>query len=464
MSMPTTTVSRTELPPGPSLPSAVQTLRWVVRPTAFMEECRRRYGDCFTLRIASEGSWVLISDPESIKRVFTGNPEHLRAGEANVILRPVVGSESVLLLDGPSHLRQRKLLLPPFHGERMQRYGEVMREVTEREVATWPAGEPFAVWPRMQAITLEVIVRAVFGVDDRERVERVAGRIRPMLEFTSSKRDFFLAAMVGPDRLAGARWTGFPQAIGLVHEAIDEQIALRRADPRLEERDDILSMLLQARDEDGAPMSDQELRDELMTLLVAGHETTATSLAWTLERVVRHPEVLARLEDEAHSGDEDAYAYADAVAHEALRLRPVLPLVVRRLTEPLELHGHELPVGTTVAPCIYLVHRREDVYPDPHAFRPERFLENPAGTYTWIPFGGGVRRCIGASFALFEMRTVLQTLVARLHLEAAEPASERISRRAITLSPSRAARLVVHPRAAGASRAAQRAPAAAAAV
>jgi cytochrome P450 len=462
MSMSTASVARRELPPGPSLPTALQTLRWVVRPTAFMEESRRRYGDCFTLRIASEGSWVLVSDPESIKKVFTGNPEHLRAGEANVILRPVVGSESVLLLDGPSHMRQRKLLLPPFHGERMQRYGELMREVTEREITTWPSGEPFAVWPRMQAITLEVIIRAVLGVDDAERVERVAGRIRPLLEVTSSRRDFFIAALVGPDRLASLGWTGFPEAIGRVHEALDEEIALRRSDPDLDERDDILSMLLQARDEDGAAMTDEELRDELMTLLVAGHETTATSLAWTLERVVRHPDVLARLEDEAESEEEEG-AYADAVAHEALRLRPVLPLVVRKLSEPLELHGYELPVGTTVAVCIYLVHRRPDVYPDPHAFRPERFLETPAGTYTWIPFGGGVRRCIGASFALFEMRTVLQTLVARLHLEAAEPASERISRRAITLSPSRAARLVVRPRAA-ALRAAGHARATAAAV
>src|SRR5436190_15095006 len=418
MPMADTASPRQGLPPGPRLPSAAQTLRWVVRPTAFMEECSRRYGDCFTLRIASEESWVLVSDPESIKRVFTGNPEHLRAGEANVILRPVVGNESVLLLDGPSHMRQRKLLLPPFHGERMQRYGEVMREVTEREVATWPAGEAFTVWPRMQAITLEVIIRAVFGVDDPERVERVAGRIRPMLEFTSRKRDFFIAALVGPERLASLGWTGFPQAIGRVHDAIDEEIELRRSDPGLGDRDDILSMLLQARDEDGRTMSDQELRDELMTLLVAGHETTATSLAWTLERVVRHPDVLARLEDEAESDDD---AYADAVAHEALRLRPVLPLVVRKLTEPLELHGYELPAGATVAPCIYLVHRRPDVYPDPHAFRPERFLDDPPGTYTWIPFGGGVRRCIGASFAMFEMRTVLQTLVSHVRLEAPEP-------------------------------------------
>jgi cytochrome P450 family 135 len=435
--------TRQELPPGPSLPSAAQTLRWVVRPTAFMEECRRRYGDCFTLRIASEGRWVLVSDPESIRRVFTGNPEHLRAGEANVILRPVVGSESVLLLDGPSHLRQRKLLLPPFHGERMQRYGDVMREVTEREVATWPTGEPFAVWRRMQAITLEVIIRAVFGVDDPDRVERVAGRIRPMLDYTSRRRDFFIAAMLGPERLANMSWTGFPQAIGRVQEAIDEEIALRRSDPGLEERDDILSMLLQARDDDGRPMSDQELRDELMTLLVAGHETTATSLAWTLERVVRHPGVLARLEDEAESDDD---AYADAVAHEALRLRPVLPLVVRKLTEPLELHDRELPVGTTVAPCIYLVHRRPDVYPDPHAFRPERFLETPAGTYTWIPFGGGVRRCLGASFAEFEMRIVLRETLRRCELRGARRRPERIARRNITFSPRRGTPVVVTPR------------------
>jgi cytochrome P450 family 135 len=456
MSMPSTDRTEQRLPPGPRLPTVLQTLRWVVRPTAFLEECRRRYGDVFSLRIASEGSWVLVSDPESIKRVFTGNPAHLRAGEANAILRPVVGSASVLLLDGPPHMRQRKLLLPPFHGERMQRYGDIMREVTERDVATWPADRPFAVWPRMQAITLEVIIRAVFGVDDPDRVERVAGRIRPLLDLTARRRDFYVAATIGLARLSNAGWTGFPQTLARVHAVLDEEIALRRANSHLADRDDILSMLLQARDEDGEPMSDEELRDELMTLLIAGHETTATALAWTLERMARHPEVLARLEDEAASGDGDAYA--DAVAHEALRLRPVLPIVVRRLTEPLQIGGYELPPGATVAPCIYLVHRRPDVYPDPHAFRPERFLETPAGTYTWIPFGGGVRRCIGASFALFEMRTVLQTLVGSLRIAPADAAAERVSRRAITLTPSRSARLVVRPRAARR----RRAPAAAA--
>ena len=398
---------------------------------------------------------MLVSDPESIQKVFTGNPDHLRAGEAGAIMRPVVGNESVLLLDGPPHLRQRKLLLPPFHGERMQRYGDVMREVTEREISTWPSGEPFAVWPRMQAITLEVIIRAVFGVNDAERVEHVASRIRPLLEITSDPRGFYIAELLGPERgvrLASLGLSGVPQAVARVHEAIDKEVAERRREADLDERDDILSMLMQARDEDGAPLSNEQLRNELLTVLVAGHETSASALAWTLERVIRHPDVVARLQEEVDA-NEDAHDYVDAVVKETLRLRPVLPLVVRRLTEPLELHGYELPAGTTVGPCIYLAHRRPDVYPDPHQFRPERFLESPAGTYTWIPFGGGVRRCVGASFALFEIRTVLQTLIARLHLEPADPSPERILRRSIFFSPSRAGRLVAHRRPVAAGRA-----------
>jgi cytochrome P450 len=464
--MSTASNSRNGLPPGPALPRFIQTLWWVMRPTAFMSECQRRYGDCFSLRIGSEGTWVLVSDPDSIKKVFTGNPDHLRAGEAGAIMRPVVGNDSVLLLDGPPHLRQRKLLLPPFHGERMQRYGEVMREITEREIATWPRDRPFPAWPRMQAITLEVIIRAVFGVDDAGRVEHVASRIRPVLEFTTSKLGFFIAELGGADRVASVaslRVTGLQQAVAGVHEVLDEEIARRRSDRALNEREDILSMLLQARDESGAPMTDQELRNELITVLVAGHETTASALAWTLERLVRHPDALARLEDEANS-DDGSYAYADAVAKEALRLRPVLPLVVRKLTAPLEVHGHQLPIGTTIAPCIYLVHRRPDVYPDPDAFKPERFLQSPAGNYTWIPFGGGVRRCVGASFALFEMRTVLQTLVRQLHPVAAESAPERISRRSIFLAPHRAARIVVRPRTPATLSAAGRARATAASV
>lgn len=408
-----------------------------------MQRCRARYGDVFSLRIAQEGTWVMLSDPEAVKQVFTGDPEILRAGEANVILRPFVGRRSVLLLDEPAHMVQRKLMLPPFHGERMQRYGALMRAVAEREIESWPTGEPVALWPRMQAITLEVIMRAVFGFAEGSRLDRLRELLRHMLDWTTSRRQMLAMAALGPDRIERKR--DFRAALDPVDALLFEEIRAQREDPALTERDDILSLLLQARHEDGQPMSDLELRDELMTLLVAGHETTATSMAWALERLVRHPDKLARLTDEVTAGEED---YLDAVVKETLRLRPVLPIVVRRLTAPLEIGGRLLPAGVSVAPCIYLMHRRADIYPEPNRFRPERFLHTPAGTYTWIPFGGGVRRCLGASFALFEMKTVLSTIVSRRQLAPVRAQGERVTRRAITLTPARGAQAMVLPAAA----------------
>jgi cytochrome P450 len=436
------------LPPGPSLPMVAQTARWIVRPTAFMDECLRRYGDIFTLRIAREGTWVLLADPEAIKQVFTGNPERLHAGEANAILGPLVGVYSVLLLDGPRHMRQRKLMLPPFHGQRMQRYGELMSAVAGRELDRFPRGTPFGAWRHMQAITLEIIIRAVFGVDDAAEVERVGARIRPLIDLPANRVRWAIGALLGPERLANMPGSPLARVLNDADEVLYAEIRDRRGDPTAADRDDILSMLLQARDEDGEAMSDEELRDELMTLLVAGHETTATALSWTLERLVREPAVLARLREEVDAGKEE---YLDAVVHETLRLRPILPLVVRRLKAPMELKGYRLPAGTTVAPCIYLTHRLPDVYRDPHAFRPERFLEQPPGTYTWIPFGGGVRRCLGASFALFEMKVVLREVVRRFELRAPDARPERVRRRTITLSPNRGAELIVADRAAAAT-------------
>jgi cytochrome P450 len=394
----------------------------------------------FTLRIAQEGTWVFVTHPDVVREVFTGDPRLLHAGEANVVLLPLVGRHSVLQLDEGEHMRQRKLMLPSFHGERMVRYRELMAGVAERELERWPAGEPIALWPRMQAVTLEVIIRAVFGVRDEERLVRVRERLREVLDLTTDWRSMLALAVVGPRRMSRMRY--FQKELDPVNELLLEEIRSRREAPDLEERDDVLSLLLQARHEDGRPMSDAELRDELMTLLAAGHETTATSLAWALERLVRHPEKLARLAEEAGAGED---AYADAVAKETLRLRPVLPIVVRRLQEPMEIGGRLLPAGASVAPCIYLMHRRPEIYPEPERFRPERFLDRPAGTYTWIPFGGGVRRCLGASFALYEMTTVLSTIVTRLRLRPAEPRSERVARRAITLTPEHGARVIVEP-------------------
>jgi cytochrome P450 len=324
----------------------------------------------------------------------------------------------------------------------MQRYVEVMREVVEREAERWPQGEPLQLWPRMQAITLEVIMRAVFGMAEGSKLDRLRETLRESLDWASRPTQMAFLALFGPDRVRnmGAFRDRFADVDALMYE----EIRARREAEDLEERDDIMSLLLQARHEDGSPMSDEELRDELMTLLVAGHETTATALAWGIERLVRHPEKLERLREEAIAGGDE---YVDAVAKETLRLRPVIPIVVRRLTEPVEIGGYTLPAGVAVAPCIYLMHRHASVYdPDPAAFRPERFLEQPAGTYTWIPFGGGIRRCIGASFAVVEMKTVLSAVARSVDLAPARPERERVVRRAITLTPSRGAEVIARTR------------------
>jgi cytochrome P450 len=427
------------LPAGPSAPRPLQTLRWIFRPGAMLEDCRRRYGDMFTLRIAHEGIWVFLAHPDAVRQVFTGDPRLLHAGEANVVLLPMLGHHSVLLLDEAAHMSQRKLMLPSFHGRRMRGYERTMADVARAEIERWPLGEPHAVRPAMQRITLEVIMRTVFGVQEDTRRTRLREALGDALEWGSDPRRLAMLAALGPQRVAGTRM--FRRVRDPADALIYEEIRRRREAHDLGERDDMLSLLLEARHEDGSPMSDDELRDELMTLLVAGHDTTASSLAWAVERLVRHPDKLERLREEM-AADDDADDYLDAVCKETLRLRPILALVLRRLTEPMEIGGRVLPAGVNVAPCIYLVHRRADVYPEPLAFRPERFLDQPAGTYTWIPFGGGVRRCLGASFALFEMKVVLRELVGRLELRASDPRPERITRRAITLVPERGGSVV----------------------
>ncbi len=425
--------ARPSLPPGPPYPALLSSLGWFRRTEPFLRRCRERYGDVFTLKIIPEGTWVLLGHPDAVKQVFTGDPRLLHAGEANQILMPIVGRHSVLLLDDDAHLQHRRMLLPPFHGQRMQRYLDTMTEVAEHEVAQWPRGTQMELFSRMQAVTLEIILRTVFGVHDAARLERLRKLIVELLSVGEDLRAMLVLAVLGPKRLA--RFGPWIRERAPLDELLLEEIRLRRAAPDLDERDDVLSMLVQARHEDGTPMADDELRDELLTLLVAGHETTATALSWAFERLVRDPARLERLA----SGDD---AYADAVVKETLRLRPVIPVVVRRLVEPMEIGGHLLPAGIAVAPSVHLIHQREDIYPEPRRFRPERFLEQPAGTYTWIPFGGGVRRCLGASFALFEMKVVLQTVARRLWLEPADPAPEGIKRRLIVLTPDRNAEVV----------------------
>jgi cytochrome P450 len=329
-------------------------------------------------------------------------------------------------------------MLPAFHGERMQRYGDLIAAIASEEISRWPQDTAMPVAPRMQALTLEVIMRVVFGVTDAERLRELRARLQAMLRLGTDPRTWMAFALLGPGRITRVKM--FRRVLDAVDELIYDELRHRRTEAEGEQRDDILSLLLEARHEDGSAMTDVELRDELMTLLVAGHETTATAMSWTVERLLRHHDKLARLRADVEAGEDD---YLDAVIKETLRLRPVLPIVVRRLTRHARVAGHDLPAGVKVAPCIHLIHRRPDIYPDPAAFRPERFLAQPPGTYTWIPFGGGVRRCLGASFALFEMQTVLSVLVRELELRAPQPTSEPVRRRAITLAPGRGAEVLV---------------------
>jgi cytochrome P450 len=440
------------------MPVALQTAIWARHAQWMLSQCAARFGETFTLRIVHEGTWVMLSNPEHVRQVFTGDPRVFHAGEGNRILLPVLGEHSLLLLDDAAHLEQRKVLLPPFHGKRMQRYRELMAEIAADEIDRWPGGEPYRLRPRMQAITLEIILRAVFGLEQGERLEQLRVELRQLLDVLTQPHMLLFPILLGPERLT--RFGPFQRLHSRVSELILEEIAERRRGADLGERDDILSVLLQAHHEDGSPMSDRELRDELLTLLVAGHETTATALAWAVERLIRHPDKLRRLREEVRAGED---RYLKAVVTETLRLRPVISLVARRLTEPVEIGGWQLPAGVTVTPSIYLVHRRPDVYPNPERFEPERFLDGKQqddpgaahsgeaggraggkpGTYTWIPFGGGVRRCIGGSFAEFEMQVVLAELVKRRQLEPSRTESEPNLRRAITETPQRDAEVVL---------------------
>jgi cytochrome P450 len=409
----------------------VQTARWVARPIRFLEDCRRRYGDAFSVTFQGFGSpLVMVSRPDVIRALYSERRHRLPPGRT-ITLKPLVGERSLLLLEGDEHLSRRKLMLPPFHGERMRTYESVMREAAERELKGWPEGRAFAVHPSMQAITLEVILRAVFGVADHDRRERLRTLLRDLLAETTSI-GLQMSVMFGRRRPL--------ERLREMAEEIDEflfaEIARQR---RTAPGEDICSLLVHAHFDDGTGMDDREIRDQLMTLLIAGHETTATGLAWALDLLAHHPDAATRAWSEGEP-------YLRAVVSESLRLRPVVPLAGRRLVTDLDVDGLSLPAGTDVTPAIWLAHTRPQEYPEPYAFRPERFLDQPPSTYTWLPFGGGVRRCIGAAFAELEMRTVLDEVLSRFDLRPAGRRRERVARRNVTFSPRHGTRVVVRRR------------------
>ncbi|HZA59708.1 MAG TPA: cytochrome P450 [Solirubrobacterales bacterium] len=417
------------LPPGPRLPPPLQTLRLMARPVPLLERARRQFGDTFTLRAMPVGPMVFVSDPESLKTVFAADRVNTIAPGRNLVLAPLLGPDSLLLLEGDRHLGRRRLMLPPFHGERMRAYAEVMRDATLREMDGWRPGRPFRLHSSMQEITLEVIMLAVFGVGRRRREDLR----RALLDILAAVRSPVTIGVTMPGVRELPRFRELRRRVAAADAVLAAEIAEHRSDPDLDQRDDILSLLVAARDEDGEGMGDSELRDQLMTLLLAGHETTATALAWAFELLFGRPEAYRRLTAEIREGD--GGEYLDAVIEETLRLRPVVPFVGRKLLKPMTLDGHELPVGTNVFCAIYLAHTNPATFQDPYAFMPERFLESPTETYSWIPFGGGTRRCLGATFAQFEMRVVLSSVLERVDLRSAGQGPQPMIRRNVTLAP-----------------------------
>ncbi len=432
------------LPFGPHYPRIIQAWLWLKRPLWFLDHCSRTYGDVFTMRLPLGMNLVHIADPELVKAVFTGSSEVLRAGEANaMVLEPLMGRHSVLVLDGPEHLRQRKLIMPAFHGDRMRAWEAAIRDITRAETARWPVGKPFALRPRMQSITLDVIVRVVFGVAGSARGDDLRRRIVAVIRI--GRNPFLLLATRGRRLGPYAPWARFIRARDELSAALVAEIGERRRAPDLSQRSDVLSQLLLARDDEGRAMTDDEIRDELVTLLLAGHETTATSLAWAFDLLLHHPDALSRLQADL-AADGSASGYLDATIMETLRVRPVVALVDRHVREATRIGGHTIPAGAVVCPNIYLTQRRGDLYGDPAEFRPERFAGQAPAGFGWLPFGGGVRRCLGASFATFEMQIVLPEVLRTVTLRPAARRPARIRRESVTFVPHDGARCVVTAR------------------
>lgn len=435
------------LPPGCTQPMAVQTARWMARPTTFLRECHDRYGDDFSVNMAIFGKAMFVSDPESIKAVFTASPDTLGPGSGNAMLLPLLGRHSLILLDRQPHRHERRLLTPPFHGERMRAYAQVIHDATEASCGAWPMGKPINLTPELQSISLDVILSAVFGVADFGR--RAAAR-RPVVALLEGLNPLTLYVPVLQQRFGP--WAKTMAERRAVHAVVDAEIHDRR-ERGLDGRTDILSLMMAARYEDGSAMSDEALRDEMMTMLIAGHETSTTSLSWAVWELMDNPDAAERLGAELDALGPDVapealerLPFLDAVCRETLRLHPVLPLVSRVTRAELPMRGYTVPANVGVFPCIWLAHRREEVFPEPERFRPERFLERSYSPFEWLPFGGGARRCIGMAFALYEMKLVLGALFRRFRFNKADDKVPQTRRKHITIAPSGGVRAVLSPR------------------
>lgn len=430
------------LPPGPPLPRIVQLVLMMLFWPQYVRACARRYGNAFTLRFAEMGTWVYLADPAVIKKVYAGDPTVYHAGEANGVASGLLGDSSVLVIDEDLHRDRRALMLPPFQRDAVTAQAEIMADIAIADIEGWPVGTEFAVGPRMSRITLDVILRTVVGTTDPVRLEALREAMPRLLDMGW----WGTMGITSPGLLRRWPWRGVRRRIEDADRLLYAEIADRRVDPDLATRSDLLSKLIRAGDEDGRNISDSELRDQLVTLLFAGHDTTANSLSWALERLTRHPAALekaVRAAEASANGDPEGDAYLDAIAKETLRIRPVAFEAVRVLTRPVELAGYTLPAGVIVATAIGVVHDDADIYPDPGRFDPDRMLEANLSPTTWLPFGGGNRRCLGATFALVEMRTVLREVLCRVELTTTTAASERMKMKNMLIVPQRGGRIRV---------------------
>ena len=446
------TVSQ-KLPAGPKSPPFIQLLHWIANPFAFMDDCKRQYGDCFTLRLMGYRPFVLFSQPQAIQTILTADPEEFDVGRTNTILLPILGNSSVVLLDGKAHRRQRQLLTPPFHGARMRAYGELICQITEQITAQWSVGQSFATLPITQEITLRVIMRAVFGMGEGDIFDELKPLLKDLLASTASPLRSTMLFIPQLQKNWGP-WGRFLQQRSRIDQLLYRLIDERRDQADDPNRIDILALLMTARDEAGQPMTDEELRDELITLLLVGHDTTASTLAWAFYWIHKTPGVLDKVMAELASipDNSDPIAltrlpYLTAVCQEALRIRPVAPVAFARVTKhAFRVMDHEVPPGTSLLPAIYLTHRQPDLFPDPDQFRPERFLERQFSPYEYLPFGGGDRICIGMAFAQFEMKLALATILSRFRLKLAHSNPIKASRRGVTMAPGKNLRMVVSER------------------
>jgi cytochrome P450 len=450
----TTPLQVSALPPGLRIPAWWQLVRFAGDPLGLLDECHRRYGDAFTLNVAGNGRFVMLSDPEAVREVFRGDPDILYSGEANSLFTATVGRNSVLVLDGAPHARQRRVVVPPLKGERMRAFFDAMRLETLEAVRAWPVGAPFPTLPSMRWVTLRVILRTGLGLTPGPEMDRFERKMERFLSNGRQRYALVLMTIIPIQRFSGSRWVPLFRQLSDLDDELFAFIAARRRGDHQPVGQNVLDDLLAATHEDGAPLGDQEVRDALITILIAGHETTALSLAWALAEIAEHQEVVDRLSDELarvtggvppDAGHLPALEYLDGAVRESLRLRPIAPFVVRKTVRPFVVGSREYPAGVVLCPCSYLVHRREELYPEPDQFRPERFLERKFGPHEWFPFGGGNRVCLGMPFALYEMKVLLATILSQVRPTRPAGACSRARRYGIVLGPDDGGRIVVRP-------------------